>query len=62
MGVGSCYLVVPTDAEVDAAWERGLAAGGQGSQAPADEDYGGRSCTVRDPEGNQYAIGSYTGA
>lgn len=61
-GVGSCYLVVATDAEVDETFERALAAGGRAAQPPADQDYGGRSCTVADPEGNQYSIGSYPGA
>lgn len=61
VGVASCYLVVPSDADVDAAFERGLAAGGRGVQEPADQDYGGRSCTVADTEGNQFSIGSYAG-
>lgn len=60
-GVASCYLVVGTDAEVDAAYERGLAAGGTSIQAPTDQDYGGRNAGVRDPEGNQWSIGSYAG-
>ena len=30
--------------------------------APSDQDYGGRSASVADPEGNQYSIGSYAGA
>lgn len=61
VGVASCYLVVPTDAEVDATYERALAAGGTPLEEPADQDYGGRSCGVTDPEGNQWSIGSYAG-
>ncbi len=61
VGVASCYVVVPTDADVDAAYERALAAGGTSLQAPVDQDYGGRGCGVADPEGNQWSIGSYTG-
>lgn len=61
IGVASCYLVVPTDADVDAAFERAFAAGAKGTQVPADQDYGGRGCTVTDAEGNQYSIGSYAG-
>lgn len=61
VGVASCYLVVATDAEVDAAYERGLAAGGTSIHPPKDEDYGGRTAAVRDPEGNQWSIGSYAG-
>lgn len=61
IGVGSAYLVVPADADVDAVYERGLAAGGTSIQAPTEMDYGGRSAGVRDPEGNQWSIGSYAG-
>ncbi len=61
VGVASCYLVVDSDAEVDAAYARALEAGGRGTQEPADQDYGGRSCAVMDAEGNQYSIGSYAG-
>lgn len=60
-GAGSCYLVVDTDDQVDAVHERALAAGGRSTQAPHDQDYGGRSCVVQDAEGNQYSIGSYAG-
>lgn len=60
-GVASCYLVVATDAEVDAVYQRGLAAGGTSIQPPQDQDYGGRSAGVRDSEGNQWSIGSYPG-
>lgn len=62
VGVSSCYLVVPTDAEVDAAYERALAAGATSRREPVDEEYGGRGCAVVDAEGNQWAIGSYRGA
>lgn len=61
VGRGRCYLVVDADAEVDAAYERALAAGGTSVQEPADQDYGGRGATVADPEGNQWSIGSYAG-
>ncbi|WP_188726201.1 VOC family protein [Pseudoclavibacter endophyticus] len=61
VGTASAYLVVETDAEVDAAHERALAAGGTSFAAPVDEPYGGRGCTVRDPEGNTFSIGSYAG-
>ncbi|MGO2112209.1 MAG: VOC family protein [Pseudoclavibacter sp.] len=61
VGAASAYLVVDTDAEVDAAHERALAAGGTSARPPVDESYGGRGCTVRDPEGNTFSIGSYAG-
>lgn len=61
VGVASCYLVVGTDTEVDEVYARGLAAGGTSLQEPAEMDYGGRGAGVRDPEGNQWSIGSYAG-
>ncbi|MCH8627522.1 bleomycin resistance protein [Arsenicicoccus piscis] len=61
VGVGSCYLVVPSDEAVDEVYEKALAAGGSSVMEPEDQDYGGRSATVRDAEGNQYSIGSYAG-
>lgn len=60
-GHARCYLVVEADAEVDAAHARALAAGGTSVREPADMDYGGRSSTVADPEGNQWSLGSYPG-
>lgn len=60
-GVGSAYCVVPTDVDVDAVHERGLAAGMTSVQPPTDMDYGGRGATLRDPEGNQFSFGSYAG-
>lgn len=61
VGVASCYLVVPTDDEVDATYQRALAAGATSTREPVDESYGGRGCVVVDPEGNQWSIGSYPG-
>jgi uncharacterized glyoxalase superfamily protein PhnB len=54
--------VVATDADVDDVYARALAAGATEALAPADQDYGGRSATVRDAEGNQWSFGSYAGA
>ena len=61
VGRSSCYLVVPADRDVDAAYERGLAAGGTPIEPPTDQHYGGRCATVADPEGNRWSIGSYAG-
>lgn len=61
VGVASCYLVVGTDAEVDAAYERALAAGATSLMEPKNPPYGGRDCAVTDFEGNQWSIGSYAG-
>jgi len=60
-GHGQCYCVVATDAEVDEVFAKALAAGGTAVREPTDEDYGGRGCTVVDPEGNQWSFGSYPG-
>ncbi|WP_432560305.1 VOC family protein [Granulicoccus sp. GXG6511] len=61
VGVASCYLVVPTDADVDEVYQRAMAAGATSLQEPVGQDYGGRSAGVADPEGNQWSIGSYPG-
>lgn len=61
VGTGDMYLVVPTDADVDAVHARAIAAGGRSIEAPKGVDYGGRSAGFRDPEGNQFSIGSYPG-
>lgn len=61
VGHGQCYCVVPTDADVDRVHAAALAAGGTSVREPVDQDYGGRGCTVRDPEGNQWSFGSYPG-
>lgn len=58
-GQASLYLTVETDAAVDAAYERAMAAGATSVLAPEDQPYGGRNATVRDPEGNAWSIGSY---
>lgn len=61
-GQGQCYCVVDSDAQVDEVHEAALAAGGTSIMAPQEPDYGGRGCTVRDPEGNQWSFGTYPGA
>ncbi|HEY3013710.1 MAG TPA: VOC family protein [Nocardioides sp.] len=60
-GHSQCYCVVGTDAEVDEVYARAMAAGATSVRQPEDEDYGGRGCTVRDREGNQWSFGSYPG-
>lgn len=60
-GTGALYLVVDSDAEVDRVHDRAVVAGGTSSGAPEDMDYGGRGASVRDPEGNEWNIGSYPG-
>ena len=62
VGAGSVYCVVPTDAAVDEVHANALAAGATTLIAPEEKDYGGRSASVCDPEGNQWSFGSYAGA
>ena len=61
-GHGSTYCVVDSDDEVDALFERAVAAGATVLREPRDEDYGGRDFVVLDPEGNQWSFGTYQGA
>ena len=58
---GGAYVVTASDADVDAVWERALAAGATAVRAPQDQDYGGRGCTLRDPWGVHWSFGSYPG-
>jgi len=53
------YVVV---ADIDAAHERAVAAGGNVSGEPVEQDYGSRDFSVTDPEGNVWALGTYAGA
>lgn len=61
VGYASCYCVTETDADVDRIHEQALALGATSVREPADQDYGGRGCTLADPEGNQWSFGSYRG-
>jgi uncharacterized glyoxalase superfamily protein PhnB len=45
--------------DVDALYERARAAGADVPLEPMDTDYGSRDFTVRDPEGNLWAFGTY---
>jgi uncharacterized glyoxalase superfamily protein PhnB len=57
-GKQSIYVV--TDAP-DELHERTVAAGGEIARPLRDEDYGSRGFTARDPEGNLWSFGTYTG-
>jgi len=61
-GHGQCYCVVGSDEDVDRVHAAALAAGATSIQEPSAPDYGGRTCAVRDAEGNQWSFGSYGGA
>lgn len=52
----SPYLIV---SDVDAVCDKARAAGAEIVMEPKDEDYGGRSFSCRDPEGQLWNFGSY---
>ena len=60
-GHAACYCVTETDEDVDAVYSQALAAGATSVREPEHQGYGGRGCTLRDPEGNQWSFGSYRG-
>ncbi len=57
-GNDSVYVVCD---DPDALFERAAVAGAQVVRGLADEDYGSRGFTVRDPEGNLWSFGTYAG-
>ena len=57
-GNDAVYLVCD---DPDALFARATAAGAQVVRDPADESYGSRGFTVRDPEGNLWSFGTYAG-
>lgn len=57
-GNDSVYVVCE---DPDALFERAVAAGAEVVRGLEDEDYGSRGFTVRDPEGNIWSFGTYTG-
>lgn len=58
-GNDSVYVVCD---DPDALFARATAAGADVERGLVDEDYGSRGFTVRDPEGNLWSFGTYTGA
>ncbi|PZG23702.1 glyoxalase [Nonomuraea aridisoli] len=58
---GSALLYVVTD-DPDALLARATAAGAEVVRDLKDEDYGNRTFTVRDPEGNLWSFGTYPGS
>ncbi len=58
-GNDSVYVVCD---DPDALFARAIAAGAEIERGLVDEDYGSRGFTVRDPEGNLWSFGTYTGA
>jgi uncharacterized glyoxalase superfamily protein PhnB len=58
-GQASVYIVVESAAQVDALHERVSAAGARMVIALTDTDYGSRSFSCLDPEGNVWSFGTY---
>ena len=58
-GQALIYLVVDASASVDALHVRAEAAGASISMPPHDTDYGSHDFACVDPEGNQWAFGTY---
>lgn len=56
---GNTQVPYVTIDDVDAHAERARAAGADIFMEPTDQDYGGRSYSARDPEGNVWNFGSY---
>jgi uncharacterized glyoxalase superfamily protein PhnB len=55
-GRGWLYVVVE---DVDAHYERAVAAGAEIVMEPADQDYGSRDYSCHDLEGNLWSFGTY---
>jgi uncharacterized glyoxalase superfamily protein PhnB len=45
--------------DIDATYKRALAAGGTTVKEPANQFYGDRNATVKDPAGNQWGIATH---
>jgi uncharacterized glyoxalase superfamily protein PhnB len=58
-GNDSVYVVCD---DPDGLFSRATAAGAEVVRGLVDEDYGSRGFTVRDPEGNLWSFGTYSGA
>jgi uncharacterized glyoxalase superfamily protein PhnB len=59
-GTGHAVTYLVCD-DPDALLERATAAGAEVARPMAEEDYGSRGFTVRDPEGNLWSLGTYAG-
>lgn len=61
IGGTSMYWVLDDESEIDAIHARAVAAGAVSALAPYDADYGGRHCSLRDPDGHAWSFGTYRG-
>jgi uncharacterized glyoxalase superfamily protein PhnB len=51
------YLAVAENSEVDAVWQRAVAAGATPVLKPEETEWGNYRCRVRDPEGYEWSFG-----
>jgi uncharacterized glyoxalase superfamily protein PhnB len=58
-GHAACYVVTE---DPDALYSRAVSGGATVLRELTDQDYGSREFAVRDPEGNLWSFGTYTGA
>ncbi len=58
-GGSAGYWILDDPAKVDRFHAQALAAGGTDERPPYEAGYGGRHCTVRDPDGNSWSFGTY---
>lgn len=61
VAVGTVYLVMPSEAETAALYERVQASAGRVVRPLQRPDYGGSEFAVADPEGVVWSIGTYAG-
>lgn len=61
IGGTSMYWVLDDESEIDAIHARAVAAGAASALTPYDADYGGRHCSLRDPDGHAWSFGTYRG-
>jgi uncharacterized glyoxalase superfamily protein PhnB len=60
LGQETVGIYVETDSDVDALCERARAAGAEILEEPADQEYGHRRFTARDPEGHHWFFAQVT--
>jgi uncharacterized glyoxalase superfamily protein PhnB len=58
-GTGGTYVVLETDDAVDELFAASMRAGAVSVTEPETPEYGGRTCVIRDPEGNLWSLGTY---
>lgn len=60
-GTLTYWVVDGPESEIDALYERAMAAGATSVRKPYTPEYGGRECGLADPDGNGWSFGTYAG-